>query len=54
MQHKIVTNPQTGMAETVDAPDPIPLDQLRKETREMIEGNVQFHVDPNTVEKEKQ
>ena len=54
MPHKIITNPQTGKSETVDAPDPIPLDQLRKETRDMIEGNVQFHVDPNTVEKEKQ
>lgn len=47
---KTQINPTTGKMETVGGPSSplptIPLAELRKETRDVIEGNVQFHTDP--------
>jgi len=47
---KVIQNPKTGKMETVDTPAPVTkesLAELHKQTRDMIEGNTQFHVDPN-------
>ena len=51
MKFKVVTNPVTGKSETVQtAPDEevkASLDRSRRELKDMIAGNTQFHDDPN-------
>jgi len=42
-------NPKTGQLETYDLPPPIDLERSRKELRDMIHGNTQWHVDPNAA-----
>jgi len=46
---KVIQNPTTGKMETVEVADkatPESLAQLHKEVRDMLDGNIQFHVDP--------
>ena len=48
---KVIQNPKTGKMETVqDIPTVTKesLAELHKEVRDMIEGNTQFHTDPNS------
>ncbi|HOW46144.1 MAG TPA: hypothetical protein P5305_04000 [Rubrivivax sp.] len=42
------TNPKTGMKETYELPPPVDLARSRKELRDMIHGNTQWHVDPGS------
>ena len=55
---KTQINPTTGKMETIGGPSSplpvIPLAELRKETRDVIEGNVQFHTDPEWGEKKEE
>ena len=56
MTFKVIQNPKTGKMETVDEltkPTPESLAQQRKELRDMLDGNTQFHVDPLTKPLEK-
>ena len=49
---KVIVNPKTGKMETVDVPDgpsPESLARQRKELRDMLDGNIQFHVDPRAA-----
>lgn len=48
---KVVTNPKTGKMETIEDTSTVTkedLAKLHKEVRDMLDGNVQFHVDPFT------
>lgn len=47
-------NPKTGQLETyeVSTPTVLELEKSRKELRDMIHGNVQWHVDPLSKPKE--
>ena len=51
MSFKIVTNPVTGKSETQTGPNEQVvqqnLEKSRRELRDMIAGNTQFHDDPN-------
>ena len=42
-------NATTGKTETYELPAPIDLERSRKELRDMIHGNTQWHVDPNAA-----
>jgi hypothetical protein len=46
-------NPQTGKMETYELPAPLDLERSRKEFRDFIQGNIQWHTDPIYKEKEK-
>lgn len=51
---KVVHNPKTGKMETVEytpSVTPESLAKQRREVRDMIEGNVQFHDDPMAAPK---
>lgn len=39
-------NPKTGMKETYTKPAPVDLEKSRKELRDVIHGNHQWHDDP--------
>jgi hypothetical protein len=55
---KTQINPTTGKMETIGGPSSplptIPLAELRKATRDVIEGNTQFHTDPEWGEKKEE
>jgi hypothetical protein len=42
-------NPTTGQLETYDLPKPVDLERTRKELRDFLYGNTQWHVDPNAA-----
>lgn len=46
-------NPKTGMTETYELPDPINLERSRKEFRDFIHGNIEWHDDPYAAPAEK-
>jgi hypothetical protein len=46
-------NPQTGKRETYEAPPPVDLERSRKELRDFLRGNYQWHDDPNAAPKPK-
>ena len=54
MSTKVITNPKTGKMETIEVYDKVTkesLAELHKEVRDMLDGNKQFHVDPNAAPK---
>ena len=55
MAIKVIKNPKTGKSETVEVPDfdQKALADLHKEVKDMLDGNIQFHDDPNTPPKPK-
>lgn len=42
-------DPKTGRMETYDMPPPADLERTRRELRDMLRGNTQFHTDPNAA-----
>lgn len=51
---KVITDPKTGRMRTEDVAPPVSqaeLERTRREVRDIIAGNVPFHVDPNAAPK---
>lgn len=44
-------NPKTGQLETYELPPPADLERSRKDLRDFIHGNYQWHDDPNAAPK---